>query len=82
MKLFGKYIPKQNNTPPLRGLRRDLEMPEWITVHQHKGYDIKVLQNAGPDDEQGYKVDSWVLWANSYPTIGNAVTAIDDKAAD
>jgi len=57
-------------------------MPEWITVHQHKGYDIKVLQNAGPDDEQGYKVDSWVLWANSYPTIGNAVTAIDDKAAD
>lgn len=52
-------------------------MPEWITILNHRGYDIKVLQGAGADDDHGYKVDSWVVWAHTYPTVAAAVAVID-----
>jgi len=57
-------------------------MSEWITVHRHRGYDIKVLRDAGANDDQGYKVDSWVVWAHTYPTIADAAAVIDEIATD
>jgi len=51
---------------------------EWMTVYRYRGYDIKVLNGAEAEDEQGYKVDCWVLWANTYPTIEDATRDIDD----
>ena len=58
------------------------EESRWVAVHTHKGYDIKTLQGAGAAEEQGYKVDSWVVWAQTYPTIAEAVAVIDQIASN
>ena len=50
---------------------------QWVTIHEHKGYHIKNLNNAEKDDDLGYKVDSVELWSNSYPTVFDAIAAID-----
>lgn len=55
---------------------------EWVKVYSHKGFDIKILSGAEVGDEMGYKVDSWVLWANTYPTVADAIAAIDEMTND
>lgn len=55
---------------------------QWVTVAEYKGFAIKVLNNAEVSDDFGYKVDSWVLWANSYETVHDAMKAIDELIND
>lgn len=57
-------------------------MKEWVKVCTHKGFDIKVLNGAEEGDEFGYKVDSWVLWADTFPTVADAIAAIDELTND
>lgn len=57
-------------------------MGEWVTVLRHRGFEIKVMNGATEADEQGYKVDSWVVWHKTLPTVAEAVALIDDIMSD
>ena len=57
-------------------------MKGWVTVHQHRGYDVQVLSISEPGDDMGYRVSPPL--ANDqkrYDTVGDAVKAIDRHAA-
>lgn len=60
-------------------------MKEWITVLEHGGRIIQILNGAGADDQIGYRIVPPVAGAYNdcgclactYPTIGDAVDAIN-----
>lgn len=52
-------------------------MKEWISVYKHKGYEIKVLNNAEVGDEFGYKVEPTISEGTTYLTVGVAIEAIE-----
>ena len=51
---------------------------EWVSVFKHKGHDILFLNGAGVGDSKDYKVSPPVE-AKTYPTIGDAINAIETK---
>lgn len=53
-------------------------MKEWVTVFNHKGHAIQVLNRAGAGEERGYRIVPAISVANNAcPTVGDAINAID-----
>lgn len=53
-------------------------MKVWETVWMHKGHEIKILNNAEAGDCMDYKIEPPLSqWEMNYPTIGDAVEAIE-----
>lgn len=52
-------------------------MKAWITVYKHKVHEIKILNGAEIGDCMDYKVEPALPGHETFPTVGDAVVAIE-----